>query len=64
MVWSSDVKDDDRNKNGDLKCSGKASRNKQEHARIFRNAIEHLGVGIVFRKESPKYICDIRQQAQ
>ena len=60
MIWSSGVSDDNRNKAEELKRSGRASRT-PEHNRTFRAAIEHLGVGIVYRKKLQKYVKDIKQ---
>ena len=62
MFWSSGIKDEDRNKAADLWRSGKASSSNRAHAQIFRNAIEHLGVGIVYAKHLEKYVVDIRQR--
>ena len=61
MFCSSGVKDEDRNKAINLKRSGKASRNNDSHNKVFRAAIEHLGVGIVYRKRLEKFIVDVRQ---
>ena len=63
FLWSSDVKDTDRSKAESLKLSGKATRNNQEHGRIFRAAVEHLGVGFVIAKKVQKYLLDIRQES-
>ena len=63
MYWSSGVKDDSRNKAEDLKRSGRARRNNQQDAQTFRNAIEHLGVGIVFKRKIQRYVVDVIQKS-
>ena len=63
MFWSSGIEDDCRNKAEELKRSGKGCRNNAAHARIFRSAIEHLGVGIVYRKSLQSYVVDVKQHS-
>ena len=63
FYWSSGIKDEDRNKAIDLKRSGKGSRDNPEHGQTFRNAIEHLGVGVVLHPRIRKYVLDVRQHS-
>ena len=63
MFWSSGISDDQRNKATELKRSGKASSRNTAHKRIFNEAIEHLGVGIIYiyTKALENFVADVRQ---
>ena len=63
FYWSSGIKGEDRNKAIDFKRSGKGPRDNPEHGHIFRNAIEHLGVGVVLHPRIKKYVLDVRQHS-
>ena len=61
MYWSTGISDDARNKADNLKPSGKATIQNLEHARAFRSAIEHLGVGICYSHKVQKYVTNVQQ---
>ena len=60
FYWSTDISDDARNKASQLAASGKAARNNPNRGAIFRNAIEHAGVGIVLSPHAVKYLISIQ----
>ena len=60
MYWSSGISDEKRNKAECIKRAN-AHRRTPQQAAIMRDAIEHLGVGIVISKRMGRYVKDIQQ---
>ena len=60
MYWSSGISDEKRNKAESVKRAVPHRRTPQQAA-LMRDAIEHLGVGIVISKRLGRYVKDIQQ---
>ena len=60
FYWSTDIPDDARNKASQLATSGRAARSNPNRGAIFRDAVEHAGVGIVLSPHAVKYLISIQ----
>ena len=60
FYWSTDIPDDARNKAPQLATSGSAARSNPNRGAIFRDAVEHAGVGIVLFPHAVKYLISIQ----